>query len=189
MKKHIILYLTLFTLVSCSSAPKDLYVLSTVKEPAIKLTQNHTYIGVENITLPQYLNGQGIPVAKNPNEIFMLGGAKWAEALDTGLTNRLIMFLQKKFQLPTVYHYPWDIRAASGLKIKVRITHFIAQDDHVYLDANWQINKLDNDVIIAELFRTHLPADLSSAAAVVNAMDKAFSQLETQIAETIQKIK
>ncbi|MDX8386988.1 MAG: PqiC family protein [Ghiorsea sp.] len=188
MKKYFILSLILITLVSCSSAPKDLYVLSTVKEPATKLTQKYTYIGVENIAVPQYLAGQGIPVAKNKNEIFMLKGAKWAEDLDVGLTQRLIVFLQKKFQLPTVYHYPWDTSKASGLRVRVEITRFIAHGDSVYLDANWQIMRLDSDIIIAKLFRGHVPVDLSSAATVVKAMDSAFGQLESQIAIAIQEI-
>jgi len=186
MQKNMILYLVMLLILGCSSSSKELYVLSTVKDPATKYESKHGSIGVEGVVIPQYLARREISAAKSSSQLFLLNDAMWGEHLDEGLTNRLISYLQKKFQQPAVYSYPWHGNQPNGLRVKVQITRFIAQEKRLYLDANWEINSLNSDKRFAKLFST-VVATGSTADAIVSSMDRAFGELEEQIAEGIHQ--
>ena len=131
------LLLTLITVLGLSGCiSSNYYVLSTASQPSVIYTYKNQVIGVEKITVPKYLFKREIAVAKSASQIIFLDGAVWAEDLDAGLTHRLIGFLQKKFNQPSVFVYPWGVDKQPTIKVKVHVTRFIAQGDRVYLDAN-----------------------------------------------------
>ena len=131
-KKFIFTFIALFVLNGCVSSSSNYYVLSMAHQPS-SVYQNKKSIGVEKIIVPGYLYKREIAVAQNTNKITLLGNALWAEDLDSGLTQRLIGFLQKKFNQPNVYEYPWGVKRQPDVKVNVQITRFIAQGDYVYL--------------------------------------------------------
>ena len=163
------------------------YVLSVAHQPKAVYANNNRSIGVEKVTVPEYLYKREIAVAKTSSQITMLSGAVWGEDLDAGLTQRLISFLQKKFQQPRVYAYPWGVDRHPSLKVNVDITRFIAQGENVYLDANWEVMNISTGKRKAKLFNTSVAAS-SDAASIVDAMDKAFSQLEEDVARGLKGI-
>lgn len=186
MQKKIILGLIMIFSVSCSSSQKGLYVLSVAKTPETKYKPKSKDIGVEEIIIPKYLARKEISAAKDHNQVFLLNGVMWAEDLSTGLTNRLISFLQKKFQQPTIYQYPWDNSKSNGIKVKVQITRFTAQENNVHLEANWEISDLYSDKRITKLFNTAVSAE-TNPDSIVKAMDTAFGRLETRIAKGVRR--
>ena len=115
------------------------YVLSIAPQPTKHYANKDRSIGVKKVTIPEYLYKREIAIAETSNHITLLRGAVWGEDLDAGLTQRLISFLQKKFQQPSVYAYPWDLDREPSIRVSVDITRFIAQGDKVYLDANWEV--------------------------------------------------
>ena len=163
------------------------YVLSVAPQPATVYAHNNRIIGVEKVTVPEYLYKREIAVAKTSSQITMLSGSVWGEDLDAGLTQRLISFLQKKFKQPSVYAYPWGIDRQPSVKVNVVITRFIAQGDKVYLDANWEIMNISTHKRKAKLFNTSV-ATSSDAASIVDAMDRAFGQLEEDVARGVKGI-
>ena len=185
MNKIILPLIALLGLNGCLSSSKNYYVLSMASHPSVVYTKKNMIIGVEKITVPGYLYKREIAIAKTSNQITLLGNALWGEDLDSGLTQRLISFLQKKFNQPNVYAYPWDVERQPNLKVGIQITRFIAQGDKVYLDANWEVTQLDTHRHKSSLFSTTVPAG-SDASSIVEAMDSAFSQLEEKVAKGIK---
>ena len=174
----------LLSLNGCVSSG-NYYVLSIASQPATVYANKSRSIGVEKVTVPGYLYKREIAVAKTSNQISLLSGAVWGEDLDDGLTQRLISFLQKKFNQPSVYGYPWDTNRQPTIKIKVHVTRFIAQGDRVYLDANWEVENIKSHRRVAKLFSTSVPSK-SDASSIVEAMNRAFGELEEEVARGVK---
>lgn len=160
------------------------YVLSTAKSPSI-VQQSSKSIGVEQVILPSYMDKRKLTVATSANKIVQLDSALWAEDMDTGLTQRLISFLQKRFNQPNVFGYPWGVDEQPHVKIKVQINRFLAQGDRVYLDANYVVKHMTNKTSRAYLFNTSVPTT-NATEDIVNSMDSAFGRLEEHIAQRIR---
>jgi cholesterol transport system auxiliary component len=107
--------------------------------------------------------------------------------MDGGLTRRLIAFLQKKFQHPGVYAYPWGTDSQPDIKINVQVTRFIAQEGTVYLDASWEAREMRTDKRVLKLFSTTVPTK-EDAGSIVDAMDSAFAQLEAEVARGVKEL-
>ena len=174
-----------FGLQGCLSSSKNYYVLSVASQPSSTYTVHKRMIGVEKITVPGYLYKRELAIAKSSSEITLLGNALWGEDLDEGLTNRLISFLQKKFNQPDVYAYPWGIDKQPSIRVSVQITRFIAQGKYVYLDATWSLEDLKTKKRKARLFSTRV-ASSRDVKSIVKAMDIAFSQFEETVAREIR---
>ena len=179
-----LLLLPLFILLNgCFS--NNYYVLSTASQPTQHYTSKNRVIGVEKVIVPRYLFKREIAVAQSASHIDFLSGAVWAEDLDAGLTQRLIGFLQKKFNQPNVYAYPWGVQSQPTVKVKVQITRFIAEGDKVYLDANWEVKNMLTHKRKARLFSTTVLTK-SEASSIVDAMDKAFGELEEAVSRGLR---
>jgi cholesterol transport system auxiliary component len=179
-----LLLLPLFILLN-GCFTNNYYVLSTASQPTQHYARNNRVIGVEKVIVPKYLFKREIAVAQSASHIDFLSGAVWAEDLDAGLTQRLIGFLQKKFNQPNVFAYPWGVNTQPGVKIKVQITRFIAQGERVYLDANWEAENMHTHTRKARLFSTSVATN-SDASSIVDAMDRAFGELERDVAKGIR---
>lgn len=187
MRNNIIISIFLLLLVGCSSTTaKNLYIFSMPTEPPMKYESMGMTIGVEQVIIPKYLARREISLVKNSNQLLLLKNAIWAENLDVELTSHLINFLQKKFQQPAVYLYPWDASHSKGVTVELRITRYITQNKQLYLDASWEVNSLTNDKRVIKLFSI-VVATNPTAEAIVNAMDQAFRQLEEEIAKSIHQ--
>ncbi len=184
--KILFIFILLLSFNGCISSG-NYYVLSVAPQPAAYYSAQHISIGVEKVTVPAYLYKREIAVAKTSSQISMLSNAVWGEDLDEGLTQRLISFLQKKFQEPSVYAYPWGVDRQPNVKVKVDIMRFIAQGDKVYLDANWEVAAVSTHKRQAKLFSTSV-ATSSDAAGIVNAMNRAFGHLEEEVARGIREL-
>jgi cholesterol transport system auxiliary component len=178
--------MALFGFSGCVTS-SNYYVLSVAPQPTTVYANNNRVIGVEKVTIPEYLYKREIAVAKTSSQITLLSGAVWGEDLDAGLTQRLISFLQKKFQQPGVYAYPWGVDRQPSVKVNVDITRFIAQGENVYLDANWEVMNVSSKKHKAKLFSTSV-STRNDAASIVDAMDKAFGQLEEDVAKGLKEI-
>ncbi|SFV68569.1 hypothetical protein MNB_SV-3-1323 [hydrothermal vent metagenome] len=170
----------------CVSGTKSYYVLSMSPQPQKIYPLKKRVIGVEKVTVPAYLYKREIAIADSPSHIVLLESAKWGEDLDNGLTNRLIGYLQKKFNQPDVYHYPWGIDKQPDIKVSVHITRFISQKHYVYLDATWSIVNIKTKKRISHLFSTKV-ATTSEIQTIVNAMDRAFMQFEETVAQGLYR--
>lgn len=183
--KIFLTFSALFIVSGCTLS--NYYILSTVSQPKEIYAHTDQVMGVEKVTVPEYLFKREIAVAKSSSQVIFLEGSQWAEDMDTGLTRRLISFLQRKFKQPGVYAYPWDTDIQPDIKIKVHVTRFIAQGDNVYLDANWEVRNMKTEQKSLKLFSTVVPTK-SDASSIVDAMDRAFAQLEEDVARGVMKL-
>ena len=183
--KILLTFSTLLLLSGCSVS--NYYVLSTASQPQKTYISKNKIIGVEKVTVPEYLFKREIAVAKSSSQVVFLDGSQWAEDMDTGLTHRVITFLQKKFKQPGVYAYPWGTDMQPEIKVKVQVTRFIAQGSNVYLDANWEVRNMKTDKRVLKLFSTTVPTN-SDATSIVDTMNRAFGQLEEVIASGVQQL-
>lgn len=170
-------------LVSGCAGTSHYYLISVAKQPA-KTYSYQTSIGVEQVVLPAYMDKRKLTVATSDNQIMQLGSAVWAEDMDAALTQRLISFLQKKFNQPNVSGYPWDVDTQPKLKLKVQVNRFVAQGDRIYLDANYVVTHLETKQKSGYLYNT-TESTSSEPSEIVNAMDRAFGRLEEDIAAHI----
>jgi len=183
---HIVLsVLVLFGLSGCISGSSSYYILSVASQPQTTYPAHKRVIGVAKVTVPGYLYKRDIAVAESSSQIRLLGTAKWGEDLDSGLTNRLIGYLQKKFNNPDVYLYPWGVDKQPNIKVSVQVTRFIAQGNKVYLDATWSVEDVKTKKRISRLFSTQVPTK-SDVQSIVHAMDAAFSRFEETVATGIK---
>ena len=182
--KLLLTFSVLFIVSGCTLS--NYYVLSTASQPTVSYAHTHQVIGVEKVTVPKYIFKREIAVAKSSSQVTFLSGSQWAEDMDTGLTRRLIAFLQKKFKQPGIYAYPWGTDSQPDIKIKVQVTRFIAQGESVYLDASWEVRSMRTEKRTRRLFSTIVPTK-ADASSIVNAMDRAFGQLEEDLARGVKK--
>lgn len=183
--KIFLTFSALFIVSGCTLS--NYYVLSTASQPNKTYSSKNQVIGVEKVTVPEYLFKREIAVAKSASQVIFLDGSVWAEDLDAGLTRRLIVFLQKKFKQPSVYTYPWGTDKQPDIKVKVQVTRFIAQDNNVYLDASWEVKNMRTEQRSLKLFNTIVPTK-ADAGSIVDAMNRAFGQLEEDVARGVRKL-
>lgn len=182
--KTLFMFIILLSFSGCVTS-SNYYVLSLSPQPTEHYENINRSIGVKKVTIPDYLYKREIAIAKTSSHITLLSGEVWGEDLDAGLTQRLISFLQKKFQQPSVYAYPWDLDREPSIRVSVNITRFIAQGDKVYLDANWEVVHVRTHKRKAKLFSTTV-ATGSDATSIVDAMNRAFGQFEEDLAKGIK---
>jgi cholesterol transport system auxiliary component len=188
MKKFMRTFGLLFAMLWLSGclSPNKYYILSMVQAPKEIYHTQENIIGVEKITLPAYLYKREIAIATSSSQITLLSDGTWGEDLDMGLTHRMIGFLQKKFNEPNVYAYPWGVERQVELKVSIQISRFIVQEGTVYLDATWSIEERKTRERVSKLFSINL-ATSSETVNIVQTMDKAFMGLEEVIAKAIKK--
>ena len=184
--KIFVLLLVLFGVSGCVSGSNSYYVLSVASQPKVTYPTQKRVIGVEKVTVPGYLYKRDIAVAESSSQITLLGTAQWGEDLDSGLTNRLIGYLQKKFNQPDVYTYPWGINKQPDIKVSVQVTRFIAQEKFVYLDATWSVENVKTKKHKSRLYSSKVSTK-SDVQSIVDAMDRAFAEFEETIAMGIQR--
>ncbi len=173
-----------FILIGCVGNRGEYFILSTSSEP-IQTYKKDITIGVEKVRIPNYLNKRLLTIATSSSQIIQIDSAIWAEDLDDGLTQRVIGFLQKKFKQPKVYPYPWGVDRQPKIKVTVQIHRFIAQDDKVYLDANWEITNLQTRVSKAYLFNRSISIINRDNKSIVDGMNLLFGEFEESIAQKI----
>lgn len=177
----------LFAIVGCVGTNSDYYILSISSQPSKIYANKNKTIGVEKIIVPAYMYKREIAIAESSNKITLLGNAKWGEDIDEGLTNRLIGYLQKKFNQPNVYTYPWGTEKQPNIKISIQISRFIKLGDKVYLDATWSMIDLKTKKNISKLFSISVETK-SDLPSIVSSMDRAFIAFEESIAREIKQL-
>lgn len=183
--KNSAIVLTILGLNGCLSGTSNYYILSVPSQPEVHYNTHKKIIAVEKVTVPGYLYKRDIAVAQSNSQITLLDNALWGEDLDSGLSNRLITYFQKKFNHPDVYLYPWGIDTQPDIKVSVQVTRFIAKGEYVYLDATWSVEELKTKRRKAKLFSTRV-ATQGDIKSIVSSMDKAFSQLEEVVAQGLR---
>lgn len=166
--------------------PSNYYMLTGPSHVEAFPAKHLPTIGVEQITVPEYMQQGKVAVQLSPTQISYSDSSMWAEEMDSSLTKQLISIIQKSFNHPNVYAYPWNLSQQAEMKIRVAISRFIAYGDMVYLDANWEILDLKKGRRYGKLFNTRVPSGRGTAS-VVASMNVAFEKLSESIVREIAR--
>ncbi len=182
MKKYIVWSFLTLLFIGCG-ASSSYFVLATPSTIKTYHTNALPTIGVDKISLPEYLQQNKIAIQLSPTQISYKSDI-WAGDMETLLTKDLIATIQKSFNNPYVYAYPWNLSKQAGMRVKVSISRFIAYKDTIYLDANWEIYNIKTQQSFSKLFSTTVPTKPDTASVVAN-MSKAFAKLSTTVTQQI----
>jgi len=153
----------------------------------INTTQIYTKnITVEKVEVPKYLQDNTLVKQITPYEVMLIKKANWLTPMQKHLTNVLISYLQKSFNNPNVYLYPWEIDKNSYKRVSLKIKRFIAYQDHVILEANYKIYDFNKKSYTTKLFSTKVKT-LTSTESMMESMEKAYFQLMEEIKNEIIK--
>ena len=173
MKKYIILA-TSTLILGCSTVDTNYFIF---KEPTVTGSyQNRSLdvIGIEKILLPEYFRQNKIVIQTSSTQIKYLQSDKWAEDMESSLTKKLITIIQKSFNQPRVYAYPWGVATEPNIKISVSVSRFIEYNGYVYLDGKWEINKKSKNKSSLFSIKIETKQDTKS---IVDNMNRAFDKL------------
>ncbi|SFV62940.1 hypothetical protein MNB_SV-6-531 [hydrothermal vent metagenome] len=153
-------------------------------EPPATTHQRYSHklpvVGVEKISLPEYMKQGKVARQISSTQIDYLDNDNWLEDMEESLTKQLIVTIQKSFDTPSVYAYPWGLSKQATIKVQVRINKFIAQGAYVYLDANYEITHMKSGRKYSQLFSTKV-ATKEDTQSIVSSMNIAFSRLSKSI--------
>ncbi len=180
--KRFFIPLAAFMMAGCGSSTQ--YLLTT-PNPSAHYSRSLPVIGVEKIVLPEYMQKGKLATQRTSTQIVYSGSSQWAGEMDESLTKELISYIQKSFNHPGVYGYPWDISQSAGIKIRVNISRFIAYGSKVYLDASWEMVRSSGGRS-SGLFSVALPTGTGDAA-VVDTMNQAYARLCEAVAARLAK--
>jgi uncharacterized lipoprotein YmbA len=182
--KYIATTFLFMILVGCGGSGTE-YLLSVPASPSRSLHMRHHQIGVDQVTVPDYLSGNKIPKMDTPGEISYCDSAVWVSPPEKALTQHLIGHLKKRFLTPSVYRYPWDVEKGGGVRLKVEINKFIYANSAVELEANYYVEPMAGSRRVSKFFKTSVPVRKGETALIVVGMNRAFDKLAAQVARTI----
>ncbi len=177
MKKYILLSISSL-IIGCTSTSKNYFIF---KEPTVNGEYKRAIlntIGIEKIILPEYMQQSQIVIQTSSAEIKYLENSLWAENMENSLTKKLITIIQKSFNNPRVYSYPWGVATEPTIKISILVNRFISYNGDIYLEGNWTTNK--NSVYKTNLFNIKI-ATKQDVKSIVSNMNIAFDKLSHQI--------
>jgi uncharacterized lipoprotein YmbA len=144
-------------------------------------------IGVDKVSVPDYLSGTKIPVQNTKETLSYCSNAVWASHPEKGLSEHAIAYLQRRLGTPNVYRYPWEIERKQGLRVKIALSRFlyVAARNGVVLEASYFIEPLSGTRRISRLYRTFEPVPKGETPQIVSAMNRAYDRLLESIAQGI----
>lgn len=153
MQKTLFYILIIITLTSCGT-PK--YYLLDTKQNNIKFNNFNSSLGIHNIKIPSYLQGNNIAKKDNINMILYSKEHLWAEKLDIALQRNLMNYLQDRFKNSNISSYPYDTPKLPDINIKLEIVEFMSDGKYINLEANYKIYNKHSDKIIVKKYTTKI---------------------------------
>jgi uncharacterized lipoprotein YmbA len=167
----------------CSS--KKYYTLGNTINIQATTTYTDT-IDVLKVNVPKYLKDHTLVRQVSPYQVEILDKAQWLTPMQKRLTNVLIDYLQKSMNNPNIHLYPWDSDKSAKKRLSVTIKRFIAYQNSVILEANYNIKDLEKRTTKTKLFKTAIPTN-NSIEQMMQSMEKAYFQLAKEIKNEIIK--
>ena len=182
--RTLLLFLAAMLFSGCSYKSQNYLTLAT---PYGNLKKEHLDcdIGVDEPDVPSYLEKRELAILKDNHLIRYRADAKWVGDMDKMLQERLIRSLKKRFEGGGVVAYPWEATRTPKCIVKLRVHHFIKQEQGVLLEASWRL--VENGKENTYRFETTIPSS-DQTESIVAAMDKALRMLEEKIAQSLKGI-
>jgi len=123
LPKMVLVGLVLLTLSGCVSST-HYFMLTGPTATERHYAKQLPVVGIEKISLPEYMLRGEVAIQLSPTQIHYSASDEWVEDMEDSLTQQLIVAIQKSFNHPNVYAYPWGLSKQAGIKIKILISRF-----------------------------------------------------------------
>lgn len=174
-------FISLF-FVGCSGTVSS-HLLSVDIDNVTTRETREIQIAVDKVQVPTYM--QDTHIAMKDKEGSMGNrNATWAVPTEKALTNMLIRSLQHKFNDPNVKLYPWDVDKEVGIRVKVRVVHFLYEDNMVSLEASYSIGPIKSLSPNMYRYTAEVPST-DDTHMIVEAMNELFTSLINEIGSKI----
>ena len=193
MKRHhdcarffrLIFFLTsCLILSSChKSKEPDLYSLNpTLFSGHATQTTNPVRIGIDSITLPEYLDHSQLIVFVSPHQSKLYENKQWAEPLDTNVKRVIQTNLSNRLPRAAIQLAPWSSDFFPQYHLRVDVTQFkVDTQGNSFLQAIFYIES-DKRVIHDYQVQLYEKLPVVNPDTIVVSMNKLINQLSDKIA-------
>lgn len=169
-----------------SSPPSNHYVLTArVSEPP---AQESPSLGIGPITIPEYLNRNGLVYNRQGNQLRVSSTERWAEPLEDGLKRVLSMNLASLVNTQNVRFFPWNSRRNPEYGIKINLLMLDANDQEATLVAEWLVYRPStSETVLRRISKVSqaMPGGELSPAQIAPAYSELLYKLSELIAQAI----
>lgn len=179
-----------FLIAACySSKEPDLYVLNP-NPLTVSLQKNmrHKLIGIDSVTLPQYLDNPQIMLFTTPHQSNLLERHQWAEPLSTNIQRVIQTNLINSLQGAAIEIAPWDTDFYPQYHLRIEISQFkVDRQGNSILRAIYTI-ETDRKVVHQHQIQLYEKLTVVTPTTIVLSMNSLINQLSNKIAATFVKI-
>lgn len=191
MYRILIVLLSVYGLVACSSSPQTHYYL--LQHHDLDRLSDYDELGarivVGQIDVAPFLAGQGLVTVARDNQVHQAYYHRWAEPLNSQLQRQLRTNLQQ--QLPNV---DWlSLHGSAHLRsLDYRIDLVMDQfhldiDNEVLVGGQWQLRSHEQGYVAHGQFQQREPLHLDGYAAMVSSLEQAWLRASAEIARDIAR--
>src|SRR5215469_6910250 len=192
-------------LVSCSSPPSRLYLLSSTEtpaaaqpsvaaavsgssQPAAALRQNGPVVGV-TVTVPEYLDRLDVMERTSANELKPIYAAQWGESLATTATRAVAENLSARFPSDDIVILPSRSQRRLDYQVNLDLTKFESDSEgNSTMAGRWSIADSDGVERTSGRVQQTQKADGPGYDAMAAAMSRNLAIASTEIATVLQRL-
>lgn len=133
----------MLTLVACGTTPPAEHFRLNARESLPQVTTGPA-VGVGPVTIPPYLDRNGMVRSDGGNGIQIAHSERWAEPLDEGITRVVSLNLAGLLQTQNIQLFPWHPRRQPDFGVKIRVLAMDANPQQASLVAEWLLYRVEN---------------------------------------------
>ncbi|TDG14806.1 membrane integrity-associated transporter subunit PqiC [Seongchinamella unica] len=180
----------LLTLVACGSTPPARhYKLSA--QGSLPAASTGPALGVGPVSIPQYLDRDGIIRSDGANGLRIASTERWAEPLDQGITRVLSLNLAGLMETQNIQPFPWHPRRQPDFGVKIRVLAMDADSTQATLLTEWLLYRVSDGQALQQRLeaysRTFRVAD-PDAGEIAAAYSELLYQLSGDIADALSPL-
>lgn len=170
---------------ACGSTPPSRYYMLSA-DAVGSPTDNGISIGVGPITIPDYLKGRNMVLARDDHLLTVSEFDRWAEPLEAGINRVLILNLASLSNTQQVYAFPWRQDSTPDYTVRVGVIQFAVGDSTAVLKASWTVQKPGAEGLVHRgLSSLETPASNTDPATVADVCSALLLELSREISAVI----
>ena len=170
-------------LVACGSTPSTNYYLLSAQLGSP--SGNHSpSVGIGPITMPEYLNRNGLVYNRTGNQLSIANYERWAEPLTSGVERVMRLNMASLLDTENIQSFPWNRSEQPDYAVEVSIQLLDANNTQATLVAEWVLQKPD-DPDYRRRRLTQLYYDMPKGGPTPQNIAPAYSDLLLQLSKKI----
>ncbi len=172
-------------MVACSTTPPSSYYRLTARE-SLPAGSSGPALGVGPVSIPQYLDRDGLVRSDGANALQIATSERWAEPLDQGITRVVSMNLAGLLQTQNVQLFPWHPDRRPDYGVKIRVLGMDANQEQASLVVEWLLHNVEPDSAVQrQLSEYHVPLSGTGAREISAAYSDLLYQLSKDVASAV----